>query len=371
MDWRADWGTPLWQVESPAMPLPPPARCDVAVIGGGFTGLSAAYHLARTGCRVALFEAARIGDGASGRTGGLALEGTADGPRPGVEHCLDELAELTTTAGIDCDLDLRGCWEVAHRPERVADGPPWRDGGGWLHVERTVPGGTIDPGALVAGLARAARAAGATIHEEAAVRRLDTGAAPRLYLDGASVDCAHAVVAVNGYLPDLLPLDEPVRAPLTLALCTAPLDAAVLADAGFAARLPFYTVDLPYLWGRWVRGNRLLLGAGLLFADDERVRTVDLDSADSRASLARLEARVRGLHPALAAVTITHRWGGPIAFRAGAAPLLAALPGQPRVLIAGAYAGHGVALSLRAGRLLADAISRATPLPAWGAVGGA
>src|SRR5262249_25874075 len=73
------WGRPPWRVDAvpPAMPLP--ARCDVAVVGGGFTGLSAAYHLARRGARVVLLEASTVGAGASGRTGGIVLEGTAAG----------------------------------------------------------------------------------------------------------------------------------------------------------------------------------------------------------------------------------------------------------------------------------------------------
>src|SRR5580658_362909 len=60
----------------------------VVIVGGGFTGLSAAYHLAKRGVEVALFEAENFGAGASGRTGGLVLEGTAEGIRPGVDDCV-------------------------------------------------------------------------------------------------------------------------------------------------------------------------------------------------------------------------------------------------------------------------------------------
>ena len=70
---------------------PPPPRCDVAIIGGGFTGLAAAYALAGGGAHVALFEARRIGGGASGRTGGIALEGTHLGNLEAVDGCLPGL----------------------------------------------------------------------------------------------------------------------------------------------------------------------------------------------------------------------------------------------------------------------------------------
>src|SRR5262245_66074493 len=99
-------GRPPWRVEAAPPPAPLPSRCDIAVVGGGFTGLSAAYHLARRGARVALLEAATVGAGASGRTGGIVLEGTAAGTLERVEHCLDALAALVEDAGIDCDLHL-------------------------------------------------------------------------------------------------------------------------------------------------------------------------------------------------------------------------------------------------------------------------
>jgi glycine/D-amino acid oxidase-like deaminating enzyme len=366
---EADWGAAPWQIDLDLPQAPLPERTEIAVIGAGFTGLAAAYHLARRGRRVDVFEAGRVGSGASGRTGGLALEGTARGPLPGVEHCLEELAAVTAQAGIECDLDLRGCWEIAHAREPSASGIRWRDGDRVLRIEQSVPGGTVDPGKLVAGLARAANAAGATIHEHAPVRHVDVDAAPRLAFDDGQVCAAErVVVALNGYTATLLRLPIDLRAPLTLAVCTAAVDDALLETIGLGARIPFYTSDLPYLWGRCAPGGRLILGAGLVFADDDDPRRVDIRSPECSATLSRLEERVHGLHPALAGVEITHRWGGPIAFRARTAPLLASLPERPRVIVAGAYAGHGVALSIRIGRLIADAIVDGTELPKWGAI---
>ena len=136
-----DWGTPPWRVDVDIAPSAPPARCDVAVVGGGFTGLSAAYHLARRGVRVALLEASRLGSGASGRTGGIVLEGTAIGPLGRVENCLDALAAVVARERIACELRLSGCWELMHRRESDSRGRLWRDGDEWLYVSDTVPGG--------------------------------------------------------------------------------------------------------------------------------------------------------------------------------------------------------------------------------------
>jgi glycine/D-amino acid oxidase-like deaminating enzyme len=130
--------------------------------------------------------------------------------------------------------------------------------------------------------------------------------------------------------------------------------------------MPFYTVDLPYLWGRVTAEGRLVFGAGLVFPIDGRVTAVSLAGGDATSSMERLETRVRGLHPALADVPVAARWGGPIAFRRERGPLLGPLPGHPHVIVTGAYAGHGVALSVRVGALVAEALLTGRPLPAWG-----
>lgn len=361
------WGTPPWRVEAAVAPSEPPARVDVAVVGAGFTGLSTGLAIAEAGARVAIFERAAVGAGASGRTGGIALEATAAGPLSGADACLDALRAQVARLGTDCALALDGCWEVRHRARAPRAGRSWPDSGAHLVVAGDVPGGCLDPGAYLAGLARAAQAAGASIHERAPVTSLagwGSGAPPRLRVRGRIVEADRLVLAVNGFLPKLAP-QTATRPALTLALATEPLAREVLESIGLGMR-PFYTVDLPYLWGRASADGRLVVGAGLAFDPDGDVLRVSCARADVRQQLAQLESRVRGLHPALRGVAVTHRWGGPIAFRAGGAPLLAAL--SPRVLASGACAGHGVALASVVGAHAAAWALRGTPPPAWGAV---
>ncbi len=361
-----EWGDTPWRIDVVAADGPPPARVDVAIVGAGFTGLSTAWHLARRGARTAVLEAGSIGNGASGRTGGIALEGTASGLRPGADDCLGTLARVTAEAGIVCAANLPGCWELEHR--RGGPGALWADGDQALYVADTVPGGTIDPGALVAGLARAARGAGATLHTGTPVVAIDAGPPLRLRLRDAEVVADHVVLAVNAWTGELgdLPL-RPIPA-LTMALATAPLDDASLAAAGLASRLPFYTTDLPYLWGRVLDDGRLIMGAGLAFPPDGAIASVSAHDADVATALSRLEARVRGFHPAFTNLAVTHRWGGPIAFLRGREPLLGRHPAMPRLYVAGCYAGHGVALSVHAGSLLAAAITDGADLPTWGSL---
>jgi gamma-glutamylputrescine oxidase len=358
------WGEPLWSIGVAVAPAPPPARVEVAVVGAGFAGLAAAVALAGAGARVHVLDAGRLGDGASGRSGGIALEGTAFGPLEGVERCLDALRDVVRAHGIDCDLELGGCWEVRHEAAAARAGrPSWPDDGGTrLVVDRTVAGGTVDPGRLLGGLATAALRAGAVVCEGVRVERCEPGRPHRLYTDGRRVEAERVLIAVDA-LPPSLRAFPGVRPALTLAVATEPLAPAVLDEVALG-RAPFYTTDLPYLWGRASRGGRLVIGAGLAFDPAGDLERVSVESADVAAIWARLERRIRGLHPALAGVAITHRWGGPIAFREEAPVLAEPAPG---LIVAGAYAGHGVALSLRVGRWAAERLLGGSELPSWGA----
>ncbi len=363
------WGEAPWKLALAPRADPPPARCDVAVIGGGFTGLAAAYALAGEGARVALLEATRIGAGASGRSGGIALEGTHLGSLEGVDACLPHLERLLAETQISCDLQLDGCWELVHRPRGAGTRPLWRDGDSELCVEATVAGGTLDPAALLAGLARAAAERGATLHEGARVDRIELAPDLALTVGGRRLRAGCAIVALNAFTAQLLALETKLAPALTLALCTAPLDAEALAALGLATGRPFYTVDRPYLWGRPLPNGRVVFGGGLAFAGDGDPASAHIRAPEAAAALARLEARVRALHPALAEVAIERRWGGPVAFPPGRPPLLARHPSAPNLLVAGGYAGHGIALGLRAGELAARAALSGDPLPAWGRIG--
>ncbi len=367
----SSWGEAPWTSIGERSSAPPPLRCDVVVIGAGLAGLSVAYHAARRGVRVTVLEAEALGAGASGRTGGVVLEGTAAGPLEQVDRCLDAIAAVVADAGIGCDLDLRGCCEVRHQREAADQPPGWRDGDARIVTAGTQPGGTVDPGKLLSGLFRAARRAGAHIHLDTPVQALALnrrGAQRVRCANGGEIQADHVIVALNAYTTQLLELPVPLHAALTLALCTAPLDAALRDAVGLAQRRPFYNLDLPYLWGRCVPDGRLIFGAGLVFPPDGDVRSVELGQPDAAASLAHRERRVRGLHQALAEVEVTHRWGGPIAFLAGRAPVLSHLPGAPGVIVTGGCAGHGVALSVRIGQLIAAAVADGAALPSWGAL---
>ncbi len=360
------WGEPPWRrVAVPARPVASSSP-EVAIVGGGFTGMAAAWHLARRRIGAVVLEADAIGEGASGRTGGLVLEGTAWGAREDADRCVPALKQLVEEAALDCDLRLPGCWEIAHGDRSSGEMLPWRDDNRAVHIVRTVAGGVVEPMKLVTQLARAAARAGAVIHEHARVRRIATGPRLAIELDGAVIEPQFAIMAVNAWTSDLLPDVRPLQSALTFACATEPLSEWALAEIGLAAGIPFYTVDTPYLWGRITGERRVIFGSGLTYDTAERLERLAIDAAAPAAALARLEARVRGLHPALRDVRISHRWGGPIAIPQGGAPLVGSHPRASRLFVAGGYAGHGVALGPWMGRLMARSIAQAAPLPAWG-----
>jgi gamma-glutamylputrescine oxidase len=362
------WGQPLWQARSlAAVTEPIPRTIDVVVVGAGLTGISVALHLARGGLSVVVFEAARLGEGASGRTGGIVLEGTATGVRPYVDNCVPSLAHLVEELDIECDLRLPGCWEIEHQPGSGGSALPWSDDGSPIRIARTVAGGSVEPRLLLFGLAEAAQRSGVTIKEDTTVRKIRLQGAA-VEVDERVIAAAYVVVAVNAWAPALLPGLPRIHSALTYACATEPLPDSTLRKLGLAERVPFYTADRPYLWGRVADKGEIVFGAGLKYGTPRELEQAWIGCYDSQAILHGLSRRICGLNPALAEVRIQPKWAGPIAFTDEALPIIGAYPGNPAILIAGCYAGHGVALSVQAGALIARRILQDAALPEWSMV---
>ncbi len=171
------WGEPPWRIDVQIPEATVPEHSDVVVVGAGLTGLAAAARLGELGARVTVLEAGSVGCGASGASGGIALEGTHVGELVGADDCLEGLYRTVERCGIQCGLELTGCIEVAHVGRTSSQAPPgslrWRDGPGDLVEIGRVPGGIVDPGRLVGGLAIAALRNGARVVEGCGVRALE------------------------------------------------------------------------------------------------------------------------------------------------------------------------------------------------------
>jgi gamma-glutamylputrescine oxidase len=383
------WGAPPWIVDFRPAPRVLPDRVDFAIVGGGFSGLSAAAWLRRFAPTqsVLVLEAASLGDGASGRTGGMALAETAAGKPPGLGDVLAGYKRILHSLRIDARLTLPGVWELSRSAPAKRSPISWNDSGE-LRAVRLVSGGSVDPGKVVAGLARAAENAGAQIVEHAEVRALDFLNPLRLHvrrklrgrIQQKEIRAEQVLLATNAYSLDLSALRAAAEPKLTFALATAPLSAAQRKAIGLSSRRPFYTLDFPYLSGRLLDSNAVIFGSGLApIGEPSRIlsgahaieggahdlRRYDVRRGEAAERLRWLESRVRHLHPALASVRITHRWGGPILFTEKMLPIFRRHPRSKQVLVLAGYNGHGVALSVYLGKWAAEALLARRSLPRW------
>src|SRR5271168_1733114 len=140
------WGTPPWTINFRSNKHSIPDEVDFAIVGAGFAGLSAAAWLAKLapGKSVVVLESESIGNGASGRTGGMALADTAAGPLPGLGDVLAGYKKILRAFHIDADLTLPGVWELGRSNSSALKNSAisWNDSG-TLRVLKKVPGGTV------------------------------------------------------------------------------------------------------------------------------------------------------------------------------------------------------------------------------------
>lgn len=405
---KPNWGKNPWKITFRSKRAPLPEHVDFALVGGGFTGLSAAAWLARLAPKktVLLLEAERVGNGASGRTGGMALAQTAAGNLPGLGDVLRGYWKIMRDLRVDAELRLPGVWEVA-RNEKSMEGKKvqplknspidWEDSGRLRAVSK-VPGGSVNPGKVVSGLARAAAKAGAQIAEDAEVVRMEFSDPVRLHVErklkrGVEkkiVTAKKVLLATNAASRELAAetyaSKDSSEPRLTFAVATAPLTRKQIAALGMESGRPFYSVDFPYLWGRMLKNGGMIFGSGLVPAfgkwlreDAARSKSAksgvtklwgglerfDVRHGEPAARLRSLEKRVRLLHAALHKVRITHRWGGPILTTKDFMPTFRAHPESKNVVVLGGFSGHGVALSVYLGYRAAEHFLGERQLPRW------
>lgn len=374
--------------DEPAPPLTRELDVDVAILGGGFTGVSAAYHLSRRFPErgVALLEARRLGNGASGRNGGLVLNGvTARDRDPDVmarEHALtrgaiDELEALIRDRGLAVRLRRAGCVhlcttaraaEEAHAlvEQLAARGAPLRflrgaELDGVLRA-RGAHGGVLDPTEGVlhgVDLIRAMRpllvAQGVQIFESTPVARVREGAAIELETPGGTVRARAIVLATGGYTPRLGYFRSGLLPVISHVIATAPVPPALLERTGLARIAGFYD-DRPRLsYGSVDATGRVVFGGGTTAAYAYRFGNATTYAARPGDAAARaLRRSLLGYLPELAEVPIQHRWSGPLALTLARHCAMGVTGAHQNVYYALGYSGHGITLANLAGRVLAD-----------------
>lgn len=361
------WGAPPWTIDFRPTPREPPVEVDFAIVGGGFSGLATAAWLRQLAPdkSVVVLEAGAIGAGSSGRTGGMALAETAAGDMPGLGDVLAGFSSILRDLNVDCDLALPSAWELA-RSKALPHSPISWDDSGNLRAVAEVPGGTINPGKMLSGLARAAERSGAIICEQARVERVDFSEPLRLEAAGRELRARAALFASNAQSLELSGMAGATEPWFVMASTTKPFTAEQLEALGLASGKPFYTVELPYLWGRLMPDNGILFGAGRIELGDWReMEAIDIATGEGPEIFARLQKRVKNLHPLLREVEFTHYWGGPILVGEDWRPIFRRHSKSDRALVLGAYSGHGVALSVYLGRWAAEVLLGRRELPKW------
>lgn len=360
-------------------------RTDVCVIGAGYTGLGAALELAERGAKVAVLEAAEVGSGGSGRNGGQVHTGQRrDQPwleaTMGADNALalwrlaeDARAHLHRLIGhhaIACDF-RPGLIHARHRRggegadaadvERMArrygyDQLSLVDAGALAADLGTdiYHGGLIDRGGghlhalnLALGLARAAMAAGAVIHEHSRARawRREAG---RIVVetDAGRVLCDQLLLTGDGYLDALSGSARARVMPINnFILVTEPLGDLAPAIIGSDAAVADTRFVINYF--RKTPDGRLLFGGGENYSP-----------AFPRDIAAFVRRRMLKIYPQLAEVRVTHAWGGTLGITPHRVPYVREL--APGVRVAAGYSGQGVVLAPYFGKLLADAVSGET-----------
>jgi gamma-glutamylputrescine oxidase len=368
--------------ERPTYPtLDGDAQADVVIIGGGFTGLSAAAHLAKSGVDVVLIDGNRFGDGASGRNGGQ----LGTGQRAGAEEleaefgferakALFDLAEeakahlLEFASTNRIEIDFRpGHLNVSHRkrylPEfrehaeamqtrfnyphiHYMDGAETAERMGSDHYAggvRDTGTGHIHPLKLVIGTARVAAESGARLFENTrSTGILTNGGKVIVSTPTGTITAEKCLVAVNAYGGELEPVSASHVMPIGSfigATVPLPADSPVLpggesvSDSRFVVR-----------YFRRVQTGELLFGGREIYAVN--------DPKDIHIHIRR---QIAEIYPALKDIEITHGWGGYVGITVPRKPFVREV--MPGVISAGGYSGHGVMLSNFVGKLYAETVA--------------
>lgn len=363
-------------------PLREEIQCDVCVVGAGYTGISAALHLAERGLSVVVLEACKIGWGASGRNGGQVVnsysrdidvierrhgEETARALGAMMFEGGDIIRERIARYGIDCSYRDGGAFVAFNRHQLAGldaqrrvwarygnDNMELLEGAALQQVVRSdrYIGGLIDhrsghlhPLNLVLGEATACEQLGTQIFEDSAVTRIERGPQLRFHTATGCVSARYGVVAGNAYLGNLVPELAAKSMPCGTQVITTEVlgeqRCAELMPAGYCVEDCNYVLD----YYRMTGDHRLLFGSGVTYGGGDP------------ASIERfLRPRVEATFPSLKGIRFAFTWGGDFLLTLSRLPQLGRL--GDNLYYAQGYSGHGVCTAHLAGKLIAEAMSQ-------------
>ncbi len=379
---------PYWHDTAPAFAGPAEGpvdgHYDVAVIGGGFTGLGAARQLAKAGAKVVVLEAEKVGWGASGRNGGHLNNGLAHsylaakaelGKERAIalykalDDSIDTLEALIVEEGIDCNFRRAGKLKLASKPKHFqaiarnfeavntevdpdtallsADDLKQEIGSPFYGAMLSKKSAMMHMSRYIVGLAEAAKRHGATIFENAAVtEHQQAGRRHHLKTSRGSVTADAVLVATGAYTPSTFGyFRRRIIAVGSFIIATRPLTEAEIAATMPGNRTCVTSMNI----GNYFRlspDNRLIFGGRARFSASSDQRSDAKISGILKASLA-------AIFPQLPNVEIDYCWGGLVDITKDRFPRAGYHDG---VWYAMGYSGHGAQLSTHLGMIMADAI---------------
>lgn len=371
-------------------PLTEDIRADVAIIGGGWTGLSAALALRQQGAHVVLLDQAFCGYGASGRSGGhlvgpgkesrrfFARGGTEAGREYAryITRIVDIAAQQIKDLGIDCDYiasgNLYGATHTAMlEPLRAytkaasdagfemhfLDAPACRERGipaAWIGGAFIPAGGSLHPGKYVGGMRRAALAAGVAVYEGTTVTRIDEGRPAVLHsATGGSVAADAVIVAAGAFTPATLGrFDSSMAAFRIGAFETAPLDGAQIEALGWPGREGLISMHNVIEAYRVTAHNTIVSNTKRIFVEYGNRLTTTYQGRIFEPMVAAFRERF----PALRELPIANCWGGWCALTPDMLPRVGVTGRDWNIYFGFGFNGHGVAPSAAIGQALAKAI---------------
>ncbi|MEX0761245.1 MAG: FAD-binding oxidoreductase [Dehalococcoidia bacterium] len=362
-----------------------PSLVDVAVVGGGLTGLSAALHLARVGASVALFEKDTIGFGASGRNGGMCTTGltisfikairqygfpTASQLFLTYNAAIDTVEKLVSDEDIDCDFARTGKLNLAAKPDhydalaRTHETLATRLG----YETHLVPksrlqdeigsrhyhGGMVDPqgaglhvGKFVRGLAAAADRTGVSLHERTPLTTLRrvSGSIHDVVTSRGRVRASEVLVATNGYTGAPLPWYRRRIVPVgSFIIVTEPLEGDLVEELMPTRRMASDSKNLLYYF-RITPDQRMLFGGRARFA-------VSSPASDLKSGRILQQAMAK-VFPQIAQHRVDYTWGGQVGMTLDRMPHAGEHEG---VHYSMGYCGHGAQMATYMGRQMAEVI---------------
>ncbi|WP_170401052.1 NAD(P)/FAD-dependent oxidoreductase [Ruegeria arenilitoris] len=371
--WDETCPSPNWPVQEGDQSV------DVVIIGGGFTGLSAALHLVEAGVSVAVLEAGSPGWGASGRNGGFCClggsklshgamarqfgEAAANSYAQAEEDAVHIVADLLETQRIDADVHSQGETQLAHTPRAMEKLRRQAGTSGTLHEPGDLPGlgfgdgfhggytnpigFALNPRKYLFGLAQAARSRGADLFQNSAARTIrKTQSGFEVQTDSGRIRAQNVLICTNGYSSEDIPFWMAGRymPAQSTVLVTRPLSEAELQAQGWTTNQMSYDTRNLLHYFRLMPDRRFLFG----------MRGGLLSSPWAEAAIRRKVVKdFRQMFPGWAGVDVTHMWSGMVCLSRGLTPFAGPVEGQPGMFAGFAFHGNGVAMGTYCGRALA------------------